>query len=228
LALSNERAADGGLFVLLVGPDGSGKSSLAPRLAEAARREGRPVRHMHWRPGILPQAATLGGVTPDPSRPHAGKPHGRLLSLFRLIYYWIDFSLGLRLRALPIRRRGGLVVMERGWWDFAVDPRRYRMTVSPRLVERLGYLLRPPDLVICLEAPPEILAERKRELPLGELDRQIARWRRIRLPKRAVRVYLDASLSLEDLVRQAKEHMAELLERDHSGRGAARYVPRSR
>ena len=201
-----------GLFVVLVGPDGSGKSSLAAGLVELATREGRLIRHMHWRPGILPQAGTVVGSTPgDPSRPHARQPHGPLVSLLRLAYYWIDFILGLRLRVLPIRARGGLVVMERGWWDFAVDPFRYRLEVSPRLVHWLARGLPSPDLVIFLEAAPGVLTGRKRELPAGEVARQLRLWRQIRFPRETRRVVLDASRSLESLVKKAAGLITEML-----------------
>jgi len=217
-AVESGQSSKTGLFILIVGPDGSGKSSLASRLVEAARRDGRPARHMHWRPGLLPQAGTLGGTSPDPSRPHGRKVYGRLLSLLRVYYYWIDFFLGLRLRALPVRARGGFVIMERGWWDFAVDPLRYRLRVRPDLVERLGRLLPRPDLVMILEAPPEVLTERKTELPSAELARQSTRWRHVGFPKGVVPVVLDASRRLEDVVIEAEKHISNQLRDPHTSR----------
>ena len=83
--------------------------------------------------------------------------------------------------------------MERGWLDIAVDPRRYHLTVPPKLVELLDRSLPSPDLVIVLEADPQILNDRKAELPLGELSRQIGRWRQISFSRRAIRLRLDAS-----------------------------------
>jgi GTPase SAR1 family protein len=209
-----------GLFLLLVGPDGSGKSSLASRLAELSREAGRPARHMHWRPGVLPQRASLTGRAPDSSSPHARKPNGALVSVLRVVYYWIDFFLGLHLRVQPIRARGGFVVIERGWWDFAVDPRRYRLTGTQRLVTLLGRLLPSPDIVMVLETTPELLRKRKTELPGEELSRQMAKWRQIELPRRTVRVELDASKGLDELVEEAKEHMLRVLKRSQPGHSA--------
>jgi hypothetical protein len=202
-----------GLLILIVGPDGSGKSSLASRLVSSAHEDGRPVRHIHWRPALLPYADTLGGPSPNPSRPHGRDAHSRPLSFLRVVYYWVDFFVGLRLRALPVRNHGGLLVIERGWWDLAVDPLRYRLNVQPGLIERLGNLLPRPDLVICLEAPPGVLAERKQELPKSELDRQMKAWRRIRLPTRIVRVNIDASQALQRVMSEAEKHVKGLLAR---------------
>lgn len=208
-----------GLFVVLAGPDGSGKSSLAPRLVAAARRSGRVARHMHWRPGVLPLVGSLVGNAPgDASRPHGREAQGTVLSTFKLLYYWVDFFLGSWIRVRPATGRGGLVVMERGWWDFAVDPQRYRLRVRPGLVRALGRLLPSPDLVLVLKASPEILAGRKDELPAAELERQNDAWRRIELPRTA-KAYLDASRSLEELEEEAAARMAEVSPEDTVGAG---------
>jgi thymidylate kinase len=210
-----------GLFVLVVGPDGSGKSTLARGLLNVAQVTGRPARHLHWRPGILPLAGSVVGRTPgDPSKPHGQKPQGQVLSLVRLLYYWIDFFLGLRLWLRPTRGQGELVVMERGWWDFAVDPLRYRLSAKPELVERLGRLLPAPDLVILLEATPHVLLERKRELTADELARQTRMWRQIGFPKEALTVFVDGSLSPDNVADRAMGAVTQMLMR----RGANRVL----
>jgi GTPase SAR1 family protein len=200
-----------GVFVVLAGPDGSGKSTLAPRLVSRAEEEGRPVRHLHWRPGLLPQAGALVGRPPvgDPSAPHADRLQGKILSLIRLAYYWVDFLVGTWIRILPVRRRRGVVVMERGWWDIAVDPRRYNLRGYPNVVRFLGRLLSPPDIVFVLEAPSEVLTGRKEELPSPELARQNDRWRVIQLPRRTAKVFLDATMSVDELAAEAWRQMDE-------------------
>ena len=120
-----------------------------------------------------------------------------------LIYHWVDFFLGTWIRIVPLKAKGGLIVMERGWFDIAVDPRRYNLAVSRNLVEFLGRLLPGPDLVMVLQTDPDVLIRRKAELPQAELSRQIGRWRQISFPRRTIRLALDASLPLELLVDQA-------------------------
>jgi thymidylate kinase len=193
-----------GLFVLVVGPDGCGKSTLAQRLIDKTKGDFANVLHMHWRPGLLPRAGSLvGSDEGDPSTPHAREPHGPLLSLALLTYHWVDFFLGTWLRIVPRTSKGGLVVMERGWFDIAVDPRRYRLTVPQQVVELLGQLLPGPGLVIVLQTDPEVLIRRKAELPMLELSRQMSRWRQISFSRRTIRLALDASLPIEVLVDEA-------------------------
>ena len=203
-ATSGRGRASRGAFVLVVGPDGSGKSTLARRLVEATSGDFTAALHIHWRPEVLPRLGSLVGVEAgDPSEPHAREPRGRFPSAVLLAYHWLDFLLGAWLRILPMRRRGGLVVMERGWPDIGVDPRRYRLRVSSKVVEQMGRLLPAPDVVLVLQADPEVLMRRKRELPIDELARQLRRWEHVRFPHRTSRSVLDVSRDKEAVLAQA-------------------------
>ncbi|HEU5311734.1 MAG TPA: hypothetical protein VFV24_09805, partial [Candidatus Eisenbacteria bacterium] len=194
-----------GLTVVIAGPDGSGKSTLADLLLRSGEGPFRRHLHIHWRPGVLPSLGTIVGRAPgDPTDPHGRPSHGMWGSSAALSYYWMDFLLGSWLRVWPIRARSGLVVVERGWWDIAVDPRRYGMRVSPRMVAALGRLLPSPDLVLTLEAPVETLTERKGELPAPEAQRQMDAWRRV-VPRHIPQAFLDVSEPIDDAAASARE-----------------------
>src|SRR5215470_13409468 len=111
------------LLVTVVGPDGSGKSTVAAELAELGRELRLETTRQHFRPGMLPRpGALLRREAREWSAPHTTRPHGRLASLLLLGYFWLDFLLGSRRETS--RTEAALVVRERGWWDVAVDPRR--------------------------------------------------------------------------------------------------------
>jgi hypothetical protein len=201
-----------GLSVLVVGPDGSGKSTLAARLPEACAAMFRRYAHSHWRPGILPRpGAVLGRARSDPTRPHARGAFGRLPSALLLAYYWIDFLAGSVMRDLPVKVRSGLIVRERGWWDLAVDPRRYRMQVAPQRVRMLGELLPRPDLVIVLHADPDLLRDRKPELERHELERQLIAWRTA-APGGVPSVRIDVSRPPNEILADAVEAVVRVME----------------
>jgi thymidylate kinase len=161
-----------GRVLVLCGPDGCGKTTVGPAIASELSRTFSPDKsaHFHWKPGIVSggRQAKHGPATD----PHGKPPRNTLLSLAYFTFHWFEFFLGWHLRVRPKLFRGGLVQIDRWYYDFLVDLRRYRLKVPASLV-RLGLvLLSKPDFVILLDAPPEVLRRRKQEVPEAETCRQ--------------------------------------------------------
>jgi thymidylate kinase len=204
-----------GKVVIIGGPDGSGKTTLCERLI-ADVLGGDRVLHVRF-PRLLPRrnrerarTRRLGaGNTPDASAPRIYPPsHIRGLTTVKASYLYIDFLLGWALRVAPHVRKGGWVVFERGWWDHAVDPRRYRLR-SGRPFQVLGRFLPNSDLVFVLEADPDLIRARKPQLSAEELTRQMTAWHSV-LPADQQVVFLDAASPVEDLVNEVRNHLGAL------------------
>lgn len=207
-----------GGVLIIGGPDGAGKSTLAGKVIAEVLGDA-PVMHIRF-PRLLPRrnrdrarARRLGeGGTPDLFGPRVYPrtyPWGT--SVWKSLYLFIDFLLGWRMRVAPFVRSGGWVVFERGWWDHAVDPRRYRLR-SGRPFVVLGRLIPRADLILILEADPSTIHGRKPQLTTEELARQMAAWHRI-LPRSQRCVFLDAGLPVARLIEQVKTHVSDLIAR---------------
>lgn len=204
-----------GGVLIIGGPDGAGKSTLAAAIIGEVLAEV-PVMHIRF-PRLLPRrnrertrARRLGeGGTPDLFGPRVyARPYPWGVSSWKALYLFIDFLLGWRMRVGPFVRNGGWVVFERGWWDHAVDPRRYRLR-SGRPFVVLGRLIPRADLILILEADPATIHARKPQLTTEELARQMAVWHRI-LPRSQRRVFLDAALPVPLLIQQVEVHVSDL------------------
>jgi thymidylate kinase len=189
-----------GVLIVLAGPDGSGKTAVAGALLEAASATGTTL-HLHHRPRSLPGVSRQQGPVTEP---HRDVPYPTLLSALKLTYLYLDYLVGWLLRIRPVLRCGGTVILERGWWDLAVDPRRYRLVPLPSLHRWLARLQPAPDRTIVLHAPAEVLLQRKAELPRAELERQLDAWRAI-AATRARYSLVDATQDLRDIVAVALE-----------------------
>jgi thymidylate kinase len=163
-----------GVTVVLCGADGSGKS-IAARGVMAGLEVTFPaqkVHPFHWKPPLFTggrQAARA--PTTDP---HSRPARNPAVSLCYFGFHWLEFVLGAHMRLRPITFHGGLVLIDRYYYDFYVDQRRYRLRV-PQAVVRFGqFFLKKPDLVVLLDAPAGVLQRRKQEVPLAETERQRA------------------------------------------------------
>lgn len=196
-----------GLLVHIVGPDGTGKSTLTQRLVETLTPE-LEVHHYYWRPGLLPMPGRVVGkpyvgLVTDP---HGHAPHGRVKAILRLSYYLVDFIVGYWVVYRPILRRGGLVLVERGWQDLVVDSRRYLMP-NRRPARIFSVLVPRPDVIVILKAPAETVLDRKDEITAEEIDRQIREWRNTAVARREV-IELDARMAPEELAAAVIDRLA--------------------
>ncbi len=166
-----------GLTVALCGADGCGKSTAASAIVNGLSGTFSPQkgRHFHWKPPLL--SARRRAARGPASDPHGQPVRGRPASLCYFLFHWLEFCLGSHLCFRPITFRGGLVLVDRFYYDFFVDQRRYRLQV-PQGIIRLGYaFLKKPDLVLLLDAPAEVLQSRKQEVPPAETERQCRAYR---------------------------------------------------
>jgi thymidylate kinase len=162
-----------GLLIALLGPDGVGKSTLAQGLADQEPTLFRRYSSFHFRPRVLGRKAD----GPPVSDPHAESPYGAVLSALKLAYYCGDFLGGYATLVFPKLVKSTLVIFDRYYDDLLVDPGRFRYGGSPRLVRWARSIIPSPGLYVVLDCPYGIVASRKAELPVDELERQRGQFR---------------------------------------------------
>lgn len=154
-------------FIAFLGCDGCGKSALVRSVAENLEASGYQVALGHWRPKLFGRQL---GPTANTDDPHRLPPRGFVLSILKLFWIWFNWWVAWY-RHLRSTARRGYILFDRYHADLIVDPRRYRYG-GPMRVARLASRWMPqPDLVIYLDAEPEVLLSRKQEVGLAELIR---------------------------------------------------------
>lgn len=198
-----------GIMLVLLGPDGCGKSSVASGIMEALTPTFGKEKslHLHWKPSLLRRDRPNAGPVTDP---HAKPPRGPLVSLAYFTFHLLEFVLGGQLRIRPVLFRNGLVAIDRYYYDFLVDPKRYRLTVPRRLLKWAYRFVMKPDLVFCLDAPPEVLQRRKQEVSPEETARQRDAYLELAhtLPNAHV---VDASRPLDEVVAEVEKLVLEYM-----------------
>src|SRR5215217_3315128 len=136
----------------------------------------------------------------EPHDPHALPPRKLLVSLAKLGFTWGNYTLaGYVADIYPRLVRSTLVLLDRCYHDVLVDPRRYRYGGPAWVARAVGWFIPRPQLVILLDAPPDVLYSRKRELPFEEIARQREAY--LELTRKLSNGYVvDASKPLDEVV----------------------------
>lgn len=191
-----------GLMLAVLGPDGCGKSSLAAGVMDALSPMFAKEKsaQFHWKPSLFPR---VQANTKPVAVPHGKPPRSRLASLTYFGFHWLEFILGGLLRLRPVLFQNGLVIVDRYYHDFLVDTRRYRLNVPARLLKWAQRFVMEPDLIIYLDAPPEVLQSRKQEVSRGEAVRQRQAYLELALALPNAHV-LDASRPLNEVIAEVE------------------------
>ena len=199
-----------GASIVLLGADGSGKSSVAKRLLDELHGTFYKDKslHVHWKPSVFfRKRRSERAPTTDP---HGQPTRGWLASQLVLLYHWLEYFVGGVLQFLPVLFRCGMVLIERHHYDFLVDPRRYRLQPPCALIRFAFRCLPKPDLVFVLDAPPELFQARKPEVTLEESRRQREAYLSLaaRMPNaRVIDGTQPLDLVVADIVREALTHL---------------------
>jgi thymidylate kinase len=187
------------MFISFLGCDGSGKSAVIAGVAERLEADGVVVRRGHWRPVAF--ASGVGdGAKVAADDPHGQEPRGMVASVLKLGWLWWNWWVGW-FRFLQAGSASGVVLFDRYHADLLVDPRRYRYG-GPMWLARLASRCMPqPDLVVFLDAAPEVLLARKQEV--GREALEAARRRYLELCTGHARFQIiDAAQPLEEVIEE--------------------------
>lgn len=190
-----------GLWVVLLGPDGAGKSSVIEEIGDGVAAGFNGCVAYHLRPALTGKKR----VAPRNCNPHGQKARCVLVTLGKLVYLLAANWLGYLAKVRPRVQGGALVMFDRYFPDGLVDPRRYRLPRSSRwMVTLIDKLVPKPDLYVVLEAPVTVLRERKTEVTFLEAERLCRAYHQLadKLPNA---VTVDASRPLSHVVDEVLE-----------------------
>jgi thymidylate kinase len=237
--------------VALIGPDGCGKTTVATRLADGLSGAGLPLPTRYVYMGVNLETSNLILPTtwlwlrlkkamgrrpdlagpPDPTR--RKRPKTLLRRMAASVKGWLRLTnlLGEELFRQAViahhRRRGRIVLLDR---DFFID--YYAHDVAPPAdaprswASRFhGFVLRRlycrPDLVLFLDAPAELLFQRKGEGTVELLERR--RQEYLRLPDQVRQFHtVDAGQPLDRVLEEVSRRIMEFHRTDDATRQRAR------
>lgn len=170
-------------LIAVEAPDGTGKTTFINQLREKISyyfvADIEKTSIYHFRPSLLPNLGAVGekaGVMKQDKNftvPHRAKPVGKIASLVRFLYYWIDYVIGVPLIVRKGAQFDHFSIFDRYIYDFLVDPERSRINLNKSVRLYFARIVKQPKIVFVLQAEADIVYQRKKELPFEEIRRQM-------------------------------------------------------
>jgi len=161
-----------GLVIAFMGPDGAGKTTVINQVKTDLGGAFRQIRQFHLFPKDSDHSVPV-------SNPHDQKPRGTFGSIAKLCYFVGLYLLGFITKIFPLKLRSTFVVFDLYFQDIYADPLRYRYASGILWLKIAGLFIPKPDMWIFLEAPAEVIQNRKSEVSRDETERQLLAYRNL-------------------------------------------------
>lgn len=167
---------DKGITITFSGVDGAGKSTILDKTKNILKNKyKKQVVVLRHRPQLLPILSSVKYGKKEAEKraaekmPRTGTNKSSVSSLIRFFYYYVDYIFGQFYIYFKYNMRGITVLYDRYYFDFIVDHRRSNISINPKIPRFLYRFVFKPNLNIFLYASPEVILQRKQELPSGDI-----------------------------------------------------------
>lgn len=194
-------------YVVILGPDGSGKTTIANGLADVLADEF-AVRRNNFTFGIMPSISRVLGRAERKST-HEGQrgsgmvhPLERNRAIILAVWYGLDHLMGHL--ALRKTENSEIVIFARSYHDFLYQRAYLNL---PKAIPRFFLKLGPkPDLLLVPVRDPDIVHEQKPELTAKEIAEQYSRIT-AQMSRISYYVKIDASGGIDETISRCRMYL---------------------
>ena len=155
-------------MVTFSGVDGAGKTTVLSEVKKyLENRHSLKVIELRQRPSLLPILSSIkhgkkaAEAKTMQALPRLGTNASKLSSYIRFFYYLTDYLIGQLYIYLKYTSKGYLVLYDRYYFDYIVDPRRANIVIDERIPHFFYNLIFKPTVNVFLFAAPKEILQRK-------------------------------------------------------------------
>ena len=209
-------------MVAVLGPDGVGKTTICEGLKKRIndfpfKREKQYHGHFGFFPELGEMYSLIRGkkILEQDKAAIQEKPIGFLRAILHLFYYGLEFFLSWPL-VFWLKIRGNLIIFDRYFYDFiATKTHReipfWMFSVIARIIPR-------PDIIFTIEAKPETICGRKKDLSLKEIERQLEAFRDPRIAKISPVILINGEKTPDLILNDIEEEIMKNLAKKYGGK----------
>ena len=166
------------------GVDGAGKTTILREFVKILRSQYHlDVVELRHRPSILPILSSIkhgkeqAELKTMEVLPRTGSNRSKISSLLRYYYYLADYIVGQWVVYFRYTRKNKVVVYDRYYFDFIVDPKRTNINLDKKFTGFFYRFIFKPDINIFLYADPDVILNRKKEMDVESIKTLTAEYR---------------------------------------------------
>jgi len=211
-----------GIIIAVLGPDGVGKTTICEGLKERAKNFFfKKVYQYHSHFGFFPELGKMYSlirgrkILEQEKAAIQEKPIGFLRAILHLFYYGLECFLSWPL-VFWLKIGGNLIVFDRYFYDFIATKTHRKIpfwmfSVIARIIPR-------PDIIFTVEARPETIYGRKKELSLREIERQLEAFRDPRIAKISPVILINGEKTPDLILDDIEEEIVKKLAKKYGGK----------
>ena len=162
-------------LIVVLGPDGSGKSTLIDNLIKKYQQYGTNY-YSHLYPKLYKYKSLKKAVYP-----YSKKPYPVFIGDLKIIYMFLRNIFCLFNVSFKLKNNSSILWCDRYFFDVFADPLRYRIDKTFLNYKFLNKLVRRPDVIIILNPPLSSILKRSTEISEKELKKQINSYNNLKL-----------------------------------------------